>query len=210
MPDYHKAIIYTIKTGNNLYVGSTTNFADRKKNHKCCINSEIRINNNSKLYIAIRKNGGDWKMEKYKDYPCENKLQLEIEEEKVKIQLNADLNSQICNTGMGKKEYDKYRYRNAENKQPKKQPFYKNKERKQLCKEVFLWKFNKHFRFMKSNTNYIPKKVVCDLMDLDYKSKKDIRYLNNMLMDYGVEYDSKKMINRDRGVFMNIFLNENK
>jgi len=200
MADYQKAIIYTIKTGNSVYVGSTINFADRIKNHRCCINNETRINNNGKLYRVIRENNKEWKMEKYKEYPCDNKIQLGIEEEKIRQLLKADLNSQICETGLTKKEYDKQRY------VKKPQPFYKNKERKQLCKEVFLWKFNKHFRFTKNNTEYISKKVVCDMLDLDYKSKKDIRDLNNILTDYGVSYDRKKMIKREKGAFLGFCL----
>ena len=200
MCDYQKAIIYTIKTGNSIYIGSTTNFADRKKNHRCCINNEIRIHNNSKLYNVIRENNKEWKMEKYKDYPCDNNIQLGLEEERIRQLLKADLNSQICETGLTKKEYDKQYYIQ------KTQPFYKNKERKQLCKEVFLWKFNKYFRFTKNNTDYISRKVVCDLLDLEYTSKKDTRYLNNMLVDYGVSYDNQKMIKKIRGAFLGICL----
>jgi len=82
----------------------------------------------------------------------------------------------------------------------------KTKEHKiQICKELFLWKINKQFRFT-NNNDYLSKKVVCDLLDLDYKSKKDIRDLNNILTDYGVSYDKLKMIKGDRGVFLCISL----
>ena len=82
----------------------------------------------------------------------------------------------------------------------------KTKEHKiQICKEMFLWKINKQFRFT-NDSDYLSKKVVCDMLDLDYKSKKDIRDLNNILTDYGVSYDKLKMLKGERGVFLCISL----
>ena len=82
----------------------------------------------------------------------------------------------------------------------------KTKEHKiRICKELFLWKINKQFRFT-NDSDYLSKKVVCDMLDLDYKSKKDIRDLNNILTDYGVSYDKAKMMNKMEGVFFSISL----
>ena len=114
MPDYSKSIIYTIKTGNSLYVGSTTNFIKRKYRHKThtYINSKEY---NFKLYKTIRENDGEWDMKPYKEYPCENKTQLTIEEERVRCELNADLNMRSCGTGLSEKEYKKnYQKKNKE------------------------------------------------------------------------------------------------
>jgi hypothetical protein len=91
MPDYSKSIIYTIRTRDNLYVGSTTNFTDRKYKHKKSINIS-----ESKLYKTIRDNGGEWDMKPYKLFPCENKTELCIEEERIRCELNADLNMNVC------------------------------------------------------------------------------------------------------------------
>ena len=83
----------------------------------------------------------------------------------------------------------------------------KTKEhKKQLLQELFIRKLKKHFNFTNDNNDYLSKKVVCDLLDLDYKSKKDIRYINDMLIGYGVEYDKEKQVNKLKGVFLGISL----
>jgi len=110
MPDFTKGVIYTIRTGDSVYVGSTTNFSDRKRSHKSAIYSETYYD--LKLYKTIRDNDGEWYMEYYKEYPCENNIQLQIEEERVRCELNADLNMKSCGTGLnqaelGVKEYNK-------------------------------------------------------------------------------------------------------
>lgn len=92
MPDYSKAVIYTIRTKDGLYVGSTTNFIQRKHHHNTCIYYEKKRN----LYETINKNKGEWDMKPYKEFPCENKLQLNMEEERVRRELNADLNMNSC------------------------------------------------------------------------------------------------------------------
>jgi hypothetical protein len=110
MPDFTQGLIYTIRTRNSIYVGSTTNFSDRKRSHKSAIYSETYYD--LKLYKTIRDNDGEWYMEYYKEYPCENNIQLQIEEERVRCELNADLNMKSCGTGLnqaelGVKEYNK-------------------------------------------------------------------------------------------------------
>jgi hypothetical protein len=83
----------------------------------------------------------------------------------------------------------------------------KTKEhKKQIGKELFIRKLKKHFRFTNDNNDYLSKKVVCDLLDLDYKSKKDIRDLNDILIGYGVSYKDQKMVNKLKGVFLCISL----
>jgi len=72
--------------------------------------------------------------------------------------------------------------------------------------ELFIEKVKKHFRFTNDYNDYLCKKAVCDLLDLDYKSKGDIKRLNVILAEYGVGYDKLKMIKGDRGVFLGIFL----
>jgi hypothetical protein len=101
MPDYSKGVIYTIRTLDSVYVGSTTNFRDRKCRHKSNIYNEKY---NYKVYQKIRENNYEWNMKPYKEYSCETKLQLEIEEEQIRRELNADLNSQSCGTGLSKSE----------------------------------------------------------------------------------------------------------
>ena len=104
MPDYSKSIIYTIRTKDSLYVGSTTHFINRKSAHKKHIYKEPK---NFKLYNTIRDNNGEWDMKPYKEFPCENKTQLRIEEERIRYELKADLNMCLC-YGNDKEKYFKY------------------------------------------------------------------------------------------------------
>ena len=108
MPDYSKSIIYTIRSKDNIYVGSTLNFRSRKNQHKCCIYNENSKEYNYKLYKIIRANEGIWDMQPYSKYPCKDILELTIEEERVRQLLKADLNSHCCASGCStKKEYHK-------------------------------------------------------------------------------------------------------
>jgi hypothetical protein len=96
MPDYSKSIIYTIRTRDGVYVGSTTNFINRKYAHKQNIYDTSDYRSRVKLYNTIRNNNYEWDMKPYKQFPCENKTQLLIEEERVRQELNADLNMNSC------------------------------------------------------------------------------------------------------------------
>jgi hypothetical protein len=96
MPDYSKCIIYTIRTPTGLYVGSTCNFTRRKHNHNSGIHNEKCRKYNIKLYKNIRENGGEWEMKPYSEFPCKNKMEMNIEEERIRRELNADLNSKSC------------------------------------------------------------------------------------------------------------------
>ena len=107
MPDYSKCVIYTIKTGDGVYVGSTCNFVNRKYQHKRNINKEEPKTYNRKLYTTIRENGGAWDMQPHLQFPCNSKMEMNIEEERVRIELSADLNSQSC-YGFDIKKYKEY------------------------------------------------------------------------------------------------------
>jgi hypothetical protein len=96
--DYSKAIIYSIvcKTDDTLlYIGSTTEFTKRKNTHKgACINEKLR-SHNYPVYVMIRANGGwdSFEMTPIKEFPCKNKVQLVIEEERIRKEMNAKLNT---------------------------------------------------------------------------------------------------------------------
>ena len=96
MPDYSKCIIYTIRTPTGLYVGSTCNYTNRKYQHKSDIHNEKSKKYNYKLYNNIRENNDEWDMKPYSEFPCKNKMEMTIEEERVRRELNADLNSISC------------------------------------------------------------------------------------------------------------------
>ena len=71
-------------------------------------------------------------MQPYSKYPCNSKLELTIEEERVRQLLKADMNNNACWTGLTEKEYGKY-YRDqhkGENKEYMKQyVFFQNKNK---------------------------------------------------------------------------------
>jgi len=130
MPDYSKSIIYTIRSRDSVYVGSTIDFRSRKKQHKDCIYNENGKNYNIKIYKTIRGNNHEWDMQPYSQYPCNSKLELTIEEEKVRQLLKADMNSYSCNSELTKKEYLKqYREEHKdENKEYIKQYYEEHKD----------------------------------------------------------------------------------
>ena len=113
--DFQKTVIYTITTGNSLYVGSTTNFTKRKNAHNACVSNKNSRNYNFKLYKAIRSNDNEWCMLPHSKFPCNDKIEQTIEEERIRQLLNADLNDQSCGTGinlseLGRPEYYKHYY----------------------------------------------------------------------------------------------------
>jgi len=107
MPDYSKSVIYTIRSRHNIYVGSTTDFRSRKKQHKSSLTNENSKSYNIKLYKTIRQNAGEWDMQPHSIFPCGSKLELSIEEERVRQLLTADMNSNSCGTGLTGPEYKK-------------------------------------------------------------------------------------------------------
>jgi hypothetical protein len=116
MTDYSKTIIYSIicNTDNSLiYVGHTTDFTKRKCQHKFNSNNHTKL-----LYQTIRENGNwdNFIMKPIMEYPCENRTQARIQEEKCMIELKANLNMIRCVKNVESiKEYRK-EYREA-NKQ---------------------------------------------------------------------------------------------
>ena len=57
--DHTKSLVYKFcKDGNDLYVGSTTSFTQRKSKHKSDCNNPSSQDYNKALYVFIRENGG--------------------------------------------------------------------------------------------------------------------------------------------------------
>jgi hypothetical protein len=112
--DYKKSIIYTIicNTDDSLiYVGSTTDYRRRKNQHKTKSNPSENRNHNTPQYKIIRENGGwdNFTMTPVKEFPCENKIQLSIEEERIRKELNATLNRRRAIRTPEEKVEDQYR-----------------------------------------------------------------------------------------------------
>ncbi len=126
---YQNGVIYTIKTDNGLYVGSTINFRKRKNSHKTkCFNETDKLYN-IKLYQNIRENDGEYSIEIYKMFPCNSSEELIKEEEKVRKYLNSNLNMQKCFTTEEEVKERKRCYAcKDEQKEQRKAYYYKNKD----------------------------------------------------------------------------------
>tara|TARA_R110002126_G_C10274431_1_gene484435 strand:+ start:88 stop:672 length:585 start_codon:yes stop_codon:yes gene_type:complete len=193
MTKYDKSIIYKICCKDlsiqDIYIGSTLNFRNRKWKHK---NSCYDINNrhyNIYLYKFIRDNGGwdNWEMILIKEVSCNSKLELYGEERKTYEELKPTLNTQkpLRTKKEYKKEcmptYDKeYNERNKEKiQQQKKENYEKNKE-------CILQKQQKY----RSNTEvkkHRNEKIKCDCGGVISrcgisKHKKTEVHKNNMLL----------------------------
>jgi hypothetical protein len=97
--NYLNTIIYKIVCNDlnikDLYIGSTTDFYNRKSNHKSKCNSETDKNYNLSIYKCIRANGGwdNWSMVEVEKFPCKDSLEARARERYWCEQLNATLNS---------------------------------------------------------------------------------------------------------------------
>ena len=117
--NYSNTIIYKIVCNDlnikELYIGSTTDFYNRKSNHKSKCNSENDKNYNSNIYKCIRANGGwdNWSMIEIEKFPCKDSLEARARERYWCEQLNATLNSnKPYITDNEIKEYNKEYIRN--------------------------------------------------------------------------------------------------
>ena len=96
--DYSKSVIYKIEHMDKpelVYVGSTTDFTKRKYQHKYTCNNSNHKQYNYKIYQLIRAHG-NWESFKIMiicKFPCNSKIELVIQEEKYRKELQAPLNS---------------------------------------------------------------------------------------------------------------------
>tara|TARA_R110001592_G_C12882691_1_gene724877 strand:- start:171 stop:710 length:540 start_codon:yes stop_codon:yes gene_type:complete len=97
--DYSKGFIYKLccldVNIKDIYIGSSTNFKQRKTQHKSNCNNEKGKTYNSYIYKFIRDNGGwdNWTMIELYKYPCNDKRELECEENRMMNELQSQLNS---------------------------------------------------------------------------------------------------------------------
>jgi hypothetical protein len=103
MSNYSETIIYKIvckdESVTDCYVGHTTDFAQRKRDHRSkCLNHNSE-KHNLKVYQTIRSNGGldNWEMIEIEKYPCENSFQAREKERYWIETLKATLNDIIPN-----------------------------------------------------------------------------------------------------------------
>jgi hypothetical protein len=98
--DYSKTLIYKLVCNDlsikECYVGHTTDFTRRKREHKCNCNNEKRKKYNYKVYKTIRENGGwdNWTMIEVEKYPCRDDNEARAKEREWFEILNSGLNTQ--------------------------------------------------------------------------------------------------------------------
>ena len=115
--DYSKAFIYKLcckdKSIEECYIGSSTNWKQRKRLHKSNCNNPNQKSYNQKKYVFIRENGGweNWEMVLIYYYPCNNSMELKAEEERVRQENHNNLNMyRAYQTKEELKEYHKQYY----------------------------------------------------------------------------------------------------
>jgi hypothetical protein len=154
--DYSHTIIYKICCKdisiNDVYVGHTTNFIQRKNQHKTsCYN----INNkkyNQYVYEFIRNNGGfeNWSMIQIEEHNCKNKRDAEAIEHYWIETLNAKLNSNKP-YAMCKEEPHLYKKNWYEEKkdyilEKAKENYEENKEQKLKYQKQYIEENKAHFK----------------------------------------------------------------
>jgi len=97
--DYQNTFIYKLVhkddlDDKNIYIGHSTNFKQRKKDHRRCCNDVNHKIYNIKVYKFIRENGGwdCWNMLKVEDYPCKDVYEAKNRERYWIKELGAILN----------------------------------------------------------------------------------------------------------------------
>jgi hypothetical protein len=158
--DYSNTVIYKIcckdEKIEDVYVGHTTNFINRKARHKSNCNNINGKEYNLKIYTIIRDNGGfeNWSMIEIEKFQDCNDINEAIAKERYYYEvLNAKLNSNC--PGRNVKEYKKEYYQdNKDNIQKNSKNYYEN---------------NKD----KINTHYI-----CDVCNGRYTHNNRIKHLN--------------------------------
>lgn len=84
--DYSQTIIYKLCCKNisiiDIYIGHTTNFNQRKHNHKTICNNKNTKNYNLNVYKFIRNNGGwdNWSMIQIEELNCNNSREAALRE----------------------------------------------------------------------------------------------------------------------------------
>ena len=147
--DYSKTIIYKLVCNDlnitECYVGSTTNFTQRKSEHKKnCINPNSK-EHNCKKYCFIRDNGGwsNWQMVEIEKYPCNDKNEATKRERYYFELLNASLNTQNPNISMGIIKHNKEYIKNKDlyiNNNENTEQYLKTKERIRAYKKEYYQK----------------------------------------------------------------------
>jgi hypothetical protein len=167
--DYSKGFIYKLccldVSVKEIYVGSSTNFKQRKKSHKTDCNNEKKKVYNSYKYKYIRDNGGwdNWTMIELHKFPCNDKRELECEENRVMIELQSQLNSKKAYRTEEEKKIQskecckKYNEEHKEELKIKKLIYLKNNKEEIKIKSIKYREDHKEIINMKKR-----ERIVCD------------------------------------------------
>jgi hypothetical protein len=134
--DYNKIVIYKIvcKDSNvkDVYVGCTTRFNERQREHKKRCNNEKYKEYNFKVYKTIRDNGGwdNFEMVQIIKQPCKDSAEAHALERYYYELLNSTMNTTVPNRTP--KEYDKeYKEINKDKIKQYKKEYYQNEYKEQ-------------------------------------------------------------------------------
>ena len=178
--DHSKTQIYKLVhkddlENENIYVGHTTNWIERKKQHQYKCNYENGSHYNIKVYQYIRQNGGfdEWIMVWLEDYPCGGKPQACARERYWCEHYKSKLNSQIpCRNHKewkkdNKEHIDKYTEDNKEHiKEYHAGQYQKNKEEHNIKCKTYKEENKEHYKkthaeYYQKNKDKLKEKVEC-------------------------------------------------
>ena len=134
--DYSKGLIYKLcckdTSVKEIYVGSTTNFTQRKRAHKKDCNNPTCKQYNYKVYQFIRNNGNwdNWNIILIEYYPCETELELCRRENYFMTELQASLNTYKPHIYENAQDQSKeWRINNKERKKEMDKTYYENNKK---------------------------------------------------------------------------------
>ena len=119
--DYSKTVIYKLVhkediNNENIYIGHTTNFVNRRYQHKHSCNNSNDKYYNHRMYNYLRNNGGwdEWVMIEIEKYPCEDIREAEKRERYWIEHHKSILNKKI--PGRTREEYSKIYWKKIKDK----------------------------------------------------------------------------------------------
>ena len=176
MPKYENSVIYKLKHNEdyddtNIYVGSTSNFKNRKNGHKTNCNNEKSKDFNKIAYQFIRDNDGwdNWVMIPIEEYPCNSKKELEVRERHHIDLLRPVLN--IVKPGRTNKEYyeDNKEYLNEIKKK------YENDNKEKLLEYRKIYREDNKEKILEYNKKYYEdnKEIILENLKKHYEANKE-------------------------------------
>jgi len=188
MPLYQNSVIYKLKHNEdyddtNIYIGSTSNFKNRKYCHKNICNNEKNPKYNTALYQYIRDNGNwdEWIMIPIEQYSCNNKNELEIRE-----RYYIDILRPVLNKNIPSRTYKEYYEDNRDKISEQHKEYYQNNRDKFSEKHKEYDKNNKekikeHKKIYHQNNREkieekAKQKVICDNCGCEIRKDSLIRH----------------------------------